>query len=117
MPYTRGEMIPEPASRRGRQVAQSSMGKSPVQDHFAKAQEIEPKALEKLKAGDMYEALELFVQVKKELAEAVYAAGPGSLNYSMLVEASAATQQNIDFINTFLPYEFLMQPKPGRKAA
>eukprot|EP00418_Pyrodinium_bahamense_P088905 CAMPEP_0179036422 /NCGR_PEP_ID=MMETSP0796-20121207/13609_1 /TAXON_ID=73915 /ORGANISM="Pyrodinium bahamense, Strain pbaha01" /LENGTH=166 /DNA_ID=CAMNT_0020732707 /DNA_START=66 /DNA_END=563 /DNA_ORIENTATION=+ len=112
MPYTRGEMVPEPASRRSRaQAVHSATGKSAVEDHFAKAQALEPQALEKLKGGDMYEALQLFTQVKKELADAVYAAGPGALNYSMLQEASAATQQNIDFINGFLPYEFLMDPR------
>uniref|UniRef100_A0A7S4QIA9 KIF-binding protein n=1 Tax=Alexandrium monilatum TaxID=311494 RepID=A0A7S4QIA9_9DINO len=112
MPYTRGDRIPEPASRRGRmQVSQRAEGKSAVEAHFATAQEIEPRALQKLKSGEMHEALELFTQVKKEIAEAVYAAGPGSPNYSMLMEAAAATQQNIDFVQGYLPYEFLMEPK------
>mmetsp|Transcript_59367 Transcript_59367/g.158965 ORF Transcript_59367/g.158965 Transcript_59367/m.158965 type:complete len:115 (-) Transcript_59367:115-459(-) len=112
MPYTRGDRIPEPHGRRGRtQMSQRSEGKSVVEDHFGKAQSLEPEAMSKLKAGDMYEALGLCMEVKKELAEAVYASGPGSPNYSMLMEAAAATQQNIDFINTFLPYEFLMESK------
>mmetsp|Transcript_79552 Transcript_79552/g.192760 ORF Transcript_79552/g.192760 Transcript_79552/m.192760 type:complete len:117 (-) Transcript_79552:91-441(-) len=116
MPYTRGDRIPEPPSRRGKmQVGQRTEGKSVVEDHFSKAQSIEPQALDKLKGGNMYEALELFTEVKKELAEAVYASGPGSPNYSMLMEAAAATQQNIDFINGFLPYEFLMEPKHSKR--
>eukprot|EP00416_Gambierdiscus_australes_P032162 CAMPEP_0171092058 /NCGR_PEP_ID=MMETSP0766_2-20121228/35476_1 /TAXON_ID=439317 /ORGANISM="Gambierdiscus australes, Strain CAWD 149" /LENGTH=146 /DNA_ID=CAMNT_0011550253 /DNA_START=78 /DNA_END=515 /DNA_ORIENTATION=+ len=118
MPYQRGDRVPEPHSRRGRaQVAQRTEGKSAVEEHFGKAQSLEPQALEKLKAGSMYEALELFTQIKKELAEAAYAAGPGSTNYSMLVEASAATQQNIDFINGYLPYEFLMEPNAASVAS
>mmetsp|Transcript_14858 Transcript_14858/g.40676 ORF Transcript_14858/g.40676 Transcript_14858/m.40676 type:complete len:115 (-) Transcript_14858:53-397(-) len=112
MPYTRGDRIPEPHSRRGRtQVASRSEGKSPVEDHFGKAQALEPEAMAKLKGGEMYEALNLFMEMKKEIAEAVYASGPGSPNYSMLMEASAAAQQNINFINTYLPYEFLMETK------
>mmetsp|Transcript_8116 Transcript_8116/g.25820 ORF Transcript_8116/g.25820 Transcript_8116/m.25820 type:complete len:147 (+) Transcript_8116:3-443(+) len=116
MPYTRGDRIPEPPSRRGRMaVSQRAEGKSAVEDHFAKAQEMEPQALEKLKGGDMYEALKLFVEVKAELAEAVYASGPGSPNYGMLMDAAAATQQNIDFVNGYLPYEFLMEAKHGKR--
>eukprot|EP00974_Lingulodinium_polyedra_P032639 3141426-Lingulodinium_polyedra.AAC.1 len=55
-----------------------------------------------MKGGDIYEALDLFVQVQKELTEAIYASGPGSANYMlMLMEAHATTQQNIDAINLF----------------
>ena len=91
MPYTRGDRIPEPHSRRGKVTsAGRADGKSVVEEHFSKAQEIEPQAMEKLRGGDMYEALHLFMEVKKELAEAAYASGPGSPNYSTIVEASAA---------------------------
>mmetsp|Transcript_8118 Transcript_8118/g.25822 ORF Transcript_8118/g.25822 Transcript_8118/m.25822 type:complete len:115 (+) Transcript_8118:1-345(+) len=112
MPYTRGDRIPEPPSRRGRvQASQRSDSGSAVEAHFSAAQELEPQALQKLKGGEMHEALDLFMQVKKEISEAVYASGPGSPNYSMLMDTAAATQQNIDFVQGFLPYEFLMEPK------
>mmetsp|Transcript_56560 Transcript_56560/g.160531 ORF Transcript_56560/g.160531 Transcript_56560/m.160531 type:complete len:89 (+) Transcript_56560:2-268(+) len=87
-----------------------------MEEHFQKAQSIEPQAVDKMKAGEPYEALELFVQVQKELKEAIYASGPGSSNYPMLREALDATKQNIDLINGFLPYEFLLEPKaPSRR--
>mmetsp|Transcript_3040 Transcript_3040/g.8208 ORF Transcript_3040/g.8208 Transcript_3040/m.8208 type:complete len:115 (-) Transcript_3040:111-455(-) len=112
MPYTRGDRIAEPPSRRGRAVTRGAAeGKSAVESHFAAASELEPQALQKLKAGELYEALGIFMQVKSELAEAVYASGPGSPNYSMLMEAASMVQTNIDFINGYLPYEFLMEPK------
>uniref|UniRef100_A0A7S2DVX6 Uncharacterized protein n=1 Tax=Alexandrium andersonii TaxID=327968 RepID=A0A7S2DVX6_9DINO len=115
MPYTRGDRIMEPASRRGKMLsAGSGDGKSAVEEHFGRAQELEPQAREKLKGGSLYEALDLLMETKKELAEAVYAAGPGSTNYFMLMDAAAGVQENIDFVQGYLPYEFLMEPKHKR---
>mmetsp|Transcript_30297 Transcript_30297/g.96861 ORF Transcript_30297/g.96861 Transcript_30297/m.96861 type:complete len:123 (-) Transcript_30297:77-445(-) len=122
MPYSRGDRIPTPPGERMKQMGgrkSDSVAMTPVEKHFAKAQELEPQALEKMRSGESHEALELFNQVKRELTEAIYASGPGSANYPMLKEACAATNENIKAINSFLPFEFLLEPKvsgrrPGR---
>uniref|UniRef100_A0A7S2D7A3 Uncharacterized protein n=1 Tax=Alexandrium andersonii TaxID=327968 RepID=A0A7S2D7A3_9DINO len=116
MPYQRGDRIMEPAGRRGgHQVSQQPQGKSAVDEHFAKASALEPEAMAKVKAGELSEALGLLSQMKKELDEAAYAAGPGSPNQGWISEAATLVEGNINFCNSYLPYEMLLEPSSKKK--
>merc|ERR1712113_275619 len=107
MGYRRGDAIARPPSRSedasSKKEPEAAVG---ADAHILRAKEIEPQAIAHMKNGELYKALELFADLRLELADALECLGPGSDRTRAIKDAKHACEQNMAFVKSYSPYEF-----------